>query len=138
MTANKVNPLEELTAQHAELQELLWQDLKQRLSGQIEPDHLQKLLSKLCSHSTETDLAAWEPESLSGANSSEAGDTLADEADEEPEFEPLSDANRQMLCESVREYPFGLTEDDIIATMLRHCREEYPDKELNLRDFLDA
>lgn len=137
MTANKPNPLEELTAQHAELQQLLWQDLKQRLSGQTEPNHLQNLLSILCNHSLNTDLAAWGDEEQTNSGASNRGDSFGSALSEESEIPPLSDEHRQMLCESVARYPQGITEADIAAAMLKTCRDEHPDLEARLREFLD-
>lgn len=137
MTANKANPLEELTAQHSELQQLLWQDLKQRLSGQTEDNHLQKVLSMLCNHSPNTDLAAWEPERLNETDGNEAGTSSLGMISDEPTVPPLSDEHRQMLCEAVAPHSRGITESDIAAAMLRTCSDEHPDLVVRLREFLD-
>lgn len=122
MTADKPNPAQDFAAQHEELKQLLWDNIKQRLSGEAPPpDHLQAMIAALSNYQPDADLLAWEPESLN--------------SDDTEEVTELSQRQRQILCETVAELPDGLSGADILAAMLKSCRAETPEQEERLRHF---
>ncbi len=135
MTTKKPGPLDELAAQHAELEQQLWQNVKQQLAGDTGAKDIHTLLAKLAPVPPDIDLAAWEPEKFAKMHYSAQNGQLTDRPDDSVMH--LTDEQRQKLCEDIAQLPRGITDAQIAGFMLEVCGREHPELLNELKDFLD-